>query len=551
MITRGANFKQFPINISGSSTFGRYPKISNESTYNMFTSDNFLVDYAGYQKTTFNNTLDGSLGSVGRGIHTSIKLNRLVLVVDDRVWLVNVTFNQGNDMAITSTPIQIGVLNTLTGPVYITENNKPQIVISDNTSIYFYDPSLTPPFQVATENGTLPISFTPGYIDFHDTYILAAASNDLFYSPPANNTWRLGIIDPSTGKLIFPNDTPNIGLLQTKPDNTQAVVRFPSRGNMIMVMGETVSEPWYDTANQLFPYQRSSSFSVDYGCLNPATIASLDEMVVWLAANEKSGPIIVYSTGGEVQKITTDGIDYLFSNLTNPSDARAFLYQQDGHLFYHINFYTDNLSLFYDFNTQKFYNASDENGNYFIADQVAFFNNQYYFITRNNGFMYAFDTIYTTYNGAEIPRIRRCRNIRNPDQTYSIINDAGFTIEQGDNNPLSNGIENIVITNHGSGYTTATISFVGGNGLNAMATATISGGSITGITITNPGQNYTYPPSVVITGDGFGAVATTTLTSTSSVVNLSISTDGGETFGSEWAYVLNPNGQRTRSCGGN
>ena len=47
------------------------------------------------------------------------------------------------------------------------------------------------------------------------------------------------------------------------------------------------------------------------GCINPATIAALDEYVVWLAQNEKSGPIIMYSTGGMPKKITTDGIDYL------------------------------------------------------------------------------------------------------------------------------------------------------------------------------------------------------------------------------------------------
>jgi hypothetical protein len=516
----------------------------------MFSSDNFLVDYAGYARVIFNVTQSGALGSIGRGIHTSIKLNRLITVVDNKVWLINITFNQATQQPVPQIPIQIGTLNTFTGPVYITENNKPQVVISDNTAIYYFDPSLTPSFNVATQANGQPISFTPGFIDFHDTYILVAASNDLFYTPPANNTWRIGIISadashPATvGKLVFNNDSASIGLLQTKPDNVQAVVRFPSRGNLIMVMGETVSEPWFDVANQLFPYQRSNSYSIDYGCVSPSTIASNEEMVVWLAQNEKSGPIIVYSTGSEFKKITTDGIDYLFAQLTNPADSQGFLYQQDGHLFYHINFYTDNLSLYYDFNTGKFYNASDEHGNYFIANEIAFFQNQYWFVTKNDGFMYAFDTIYTTYNGAEIPRIRRCRNARNPDQTYSIANDCGFTIEQGDNNPLSNGIANAVILNGGTGYTHATAQFVGGNGLNAMMTLTVSGGKVTGYTIINPGQNFTYPPSIVITGDGTGASMVCTLTSTSSVVNLSVSYDGGETFGSEWAYVLNPNGVR-------
>ena len=48
-ITRGDNFKPVPLNIVGSSVFGRYSKISTERTTNMFISQDFLVDYTGYQ----------------------------------------------------------------------------------------------------------------------------------------------------------------------------------------------------------------------------------------------------------------------------------------------------------------------------------------------------------------------------------------------------------------------------------------------------------------------------------------------------------------------
>lgn len=421
MIRRGQNFKSVPLNIVGSSSFGRYPKISNERTYNMFTSDGFLIPYAGYEIAI----PAAQLGTIGRAIHTSTKLGRIVAVYDNKVYLINLFYDHSTEMAFDQSIVQIGTLNTNQGIVYITENNKPQIALSDGVSIYIYDPTLTPVFQEA------PINFIPGYIDFHDTYFLNAASEDQTYFPPANNTWRLS---GQNNGLSWPTVAQNIGLLQTKPDNTQAVVRFPSKGNMIIVMGTTVTEFWFDTGAQLFPYQRNNQATIDYGCLSPATIAATDELVVWLAINEKSGPIIMYTTGGMPEKITTDGIDYLFSQLTDPADSRAFLYRQDGHLFYQINFYTDNLSLFYDFNTQKFFHTTDENLNHSIIDQVAFFNNQYYFITKNNGNLYALDTIFETYAGAEIPRIRTCQNIRLPSQEYFIVNDIGFTIESGETN---------------------------------------------------------------------------------------------------------------------
>jgi hypothetical protein len=532
MINRSPRFKSFPLNISGSSTFGRYPKISIEKTYNMFVSDGWTIPYAGYMSVPLM-----TLGSISRGIHTSTKLNRLIAVIDNKVYSINIFFNQNINMTFDTQLIQIGVLNTSSGVVYITENNRPQLVISDNQNIYFYDPTLTPSFQVATADGTNAINFTPGYIDFHDTYILCSASNDATYEPPANNTWRLGTYNDD-GLLVFPSDAAHVGLLTTKPDNTQAVVRFPSKGNMIFVMGKVVSEAWMDTGYQLFPYTRSNQMSIDYGCLNPATVATLDQMVVWLGANEKSGPIILFSTGGLPEKITTDGIDYLFSQLSNPADSKGFLYRQDGHLFYHINFYTDNLSLFYDFNTNKFYHACDENLNYFIAPQVAFFNNQYYFIANpkpNNPssscLLYAFDTIFTTYDGAEIPRFRTCKNVRDVNQEPFIANDCGFTIETGET-PYQEEItgplflvtqDNQFIITQGDFifFITQDSNFI----------------------LTQDNKNIV-SQEVDITDFDFLISQQQDIIYVEPRVDMSISYDGGASFSSDFPYVLNPLGQR-------
>lgn len=536
MISRGQNFQEVPINICGSSVFGRYPKISIEKTYNMFMSDNFMVPYAGYQIAILS-SLFGN-GVTGRGIYASSKLGRMIVVIDNRVYLVNLFFDQSLAMAFDSQIIQIGTLQTSSGVVYISENNKPQILISDNTALYLYDPTLSPIFRAVPN-----LSFTPGYITFHDTYFLCAASQDNFYNPPATNTWRLS---GQNDGLTWLNNAASIGLLQTKPDKTQAVVRFPSKGNMIYVMGSTVTEPWFDVGNLLFPYQRNNQASIDYGCLNAATVAYMDELVVWLAANEKSGAIIMYSLGGEPKKITTDGIDYFFSQLTNPADSQAFLYRQDGHLFYHINFYTDNVSLFYDFNTDKFYHACDQDLNYFIAAQVAFFNNQYYFISKNDGNLYAFDTIYTTYQNLdlaghvithEIPRFRTCKNLRTPNQEYKIINDVGFTIETGETNYQQQdlGGDPFWITQDGQ--------FVISQGTSDFL-ITQDGNFI----LTQDSANTLIAQSVDLTNfdyfifnqkpnTGFGPLSLPR-------VDLSISYDGGATFGHDYPYVLNPIGLR-------
>jgi hypothetical protein len=533
MIARGPNFQQFPLNIVGSSIFGRYPKISIEKTYNMFMSDNFMVPYAGYNigipASQFLNAIEG------RAIFTSTKFDNLVVVQGTNVFLVNIVYSQSQEIIEFFQVFRIGQLQTQTGVVYVAENNKPQIGLSDGTAFYLYDPTLSPVFRA------VPLNFTPGYLTFHDTYFILAASNDTFYSPPANNTWRLS---GQNDGLVWNSDSASIGLLQTKPDNVKAVVRFPSKGNMIFVMGSIVTEAWFDTGAQLFPYQRNNQFNIDYGCLQPATVAYMDEIVVWLAQNEKSGPIIMYSDGGMPKKITSDGIDYFFSTLEDPTDSQAFLYRQDGHLFYHINFYTDNLSLFYDFNTQKFYHACDQNLNYFIASEVAFFKNQYYFITRNNGNLFVFDTSITTYEDVdtmgnrsinEIPRIRTCGNVRTPDQDYRIINDLGFTIESGETDYQQQSLGPIILITQASEHLITQGEYLG--------FITQSGDDlVTQDNLYLVSQQHQEGTSATLIAQQEGNTGTSNLSLPH--VDLSISTDGGASFGTEWAYYLPPVGHR-------
>jgi hypothetical protein len=423
-MARSRQLQQEKLNIVGSSTFGRYPKISVEKTYNMFMSDGWLVPYSGYLAIRDGDGSVVSLGKEGRGIFTSTILNKMIVIVDNAAYTVEVQFNIKTNKPFLFVKTFIGNLNSLKGPVYLAENNAGQIAIVDGAKIYIYQPSVSPLLSVVSFDQPQD-EFFPGYITFQNTRFIATSVG--------TPNWRLSI--SNNGKL-WPGPSSDVaasytGALETKGNNTVGVVRFPGQGNMLFVMGQTVVESWFDTGYQLFPYTRNTSFNIDYGCLSPATIASMDQIVVWLAINEKSGPIIMASDGGAPEKISTDGLDYLMSQFINPSDSAAFIVRQDGHLIYHINFYTDNISFFYDFNTKLLYHACDEKLNYFIARSVAFYNDQYYFVSNNNGSIYAFDTIYTTFNGAVIPRFRTTKSTRWLDQNNREINEIGFTMEQG------------------------------------------------------------------------------------------------------------------------
>lgn len=109
--------------------------------------------------------------------------------------------------------------------------------------------------------------------------------------------------------------------------------------------------------------------------------------------------------------------------------------------------------------------------------------------------------------------------------TVSITSGEGATAEAV---LTATGVQYVNVGNGGSGYTSATVSFVADHGAGAVATATISGGSITGINVTSAGSGYTVPPTVVITGNGSGAVATSQLYATS--VDYLTITDSGQYY---------------------
>ena len=117
-------------------------------------------------------------------------------------------------------------------------------------------------------------------------------------------------------------------------------------------------------------------------------------------------------------------------------------------------------------------------------------------------------------------------------QVGEIVNDAaGITVTPPGSGAtgtavLGFGVASATVDSGGSGYNTATVSFTGGGGTGAAATATIVGNAVTAITIDTPGTGYTTAPTITITGDGTGATATAVLDATGSVKSITVTAGG-------------------------
>jgi hypothetical protein len=217
----------------------------------------------------------------------------------------------------------------------------------------------------------------------------------------------------------------------------------------------------------------------------------------------------MYTTGGNLKEVSTDGIDYLLSTLTAPEDCSGFLVKLDGHLFYQVTFKTDNITLALDLTNETFFTITDENMDYHPARKIVYFNNTYYFVSFNDSNLYQFGTQFTTYQyqdkKEEIPRVRICSPIRLPSQRPMIFKSLGFTIEQGQPNFYNETFPEIMITEIDEDIMI----------------------SETGATMITEGSNVPIENAA-----------------TNMTVFLGLSRDGGETFGNNVALSMNPTGKR-------
>lgn len=500
------SFQTVPLKMVGSSVFGRYPKISVEQTFNMIVSDGWLVDYAGYDyaiRDQTGNVIPINPNGTGRGIYHSTISNRLYACIYNGIYLItpNLSFTL------------VGSLNTYTGDVFFAEDTDDHIAICDKTTIWIYTKT-TGTFQQATLDGVNPLDFLPGYIAFQDDRFISVDLN--------SSSWRLS--DPLNNNTQFPDDPQHVGGFQLKADVPVAAMPFPGLGSLLFVMGSIGTMLWQDVGATLFPYQQVTGINIDYGCLSADTIAALDVYVCWLGGNEKAGPVILVSTGGEPNAISTDGINFLLASLTAPSDSHAFMFREDGHIFYQITFVTDNLSLVYDFTTNLFFTLTDTYMNYHPAKKIAYFNNTYYFVSLNDGNLYQMSTKITTYTTNLIPRVRVLPTFRLPDNSPFVTQDITFTMEQGfdGSNQNSNQLEpNLLIT---EGQFNKTLSPITHQGL---IIKTQDGRElITQNNLSNPEINTVLP---------FLPLPR---------VDLSISQDGGYVFSNYDGMQMNPLGYR-------
>lgn len=138
----------------------------------------------------------------------------------------------------------------------------------------------------------------------------------------------------------------NTNIISTFPDN---VVSMIVDHRQIWLLGAKASEVDYDTGNSPVPFGAAPGGFIEEGCGAQFATVQLDNSVMWIGARNNEGVGMAWRASGYTPtRISTHAVETAWQNYPTMADARAFVYRDQGHKFWVINFPSGNATWVYD-----------------------------------------------------------------------------------------------------------------------------------------------------------------------------------------------------------
>jgi hypothetical protein len=211
---------------------------------------------------------------------------------------------------------QIGALNTSEGVVSMADNGT-HLVLVDGTDGYVWNMS-TDAFAEISDPDFKPAD--------HVAYI------DGFFIFNESGTQRFFFSDLNSTDL----DALDIGSATGSPD---ILVGLVAHNQSLVLFGAQSFEVFYNSGDANETFQRIQGAVGGVGCSAPHSIQSLQESVYWLGGDKTGSGIVYRSQGYQAVRISTPAIESVIRSIPveDLADARAWTYQQGGHVFYCLN----------------------------------------------------------------------------------------------------------------------------------------------------------------------------------------------------------------------
>lgn len=190
-------------------------------------------------------------------------------------------------------------------------------------------------------------------------------SQPYFTSGMEGDEITFSLADPQGGPALFytpqaPYSTTwNASYYAFKDAFSDELVTLREMKELLWLIGEQTSEPWYNAGAQYFTFQRLSGAMLQIGCKAAASLARIthggqtsllygEDSLIWFGRSDRGENQVILLTGLTYQIVSTPAIENIFATYATTADAIGWTYHEDGHEFYMLTFPTEDTTWCYD-----------------------------------------------------------------------------------------------------------------------------------------------------------------------------------------------------------
>lgn len=151
----------------------------------------------------------------------------------------------------------------------------------------------------------------------------------------------------------------NFATAESAPDNTLAVHAF---NEYVYLFGEYTIESWYNSGVGSPPFDRIQGGTMNVGTSSPYSIATSSDFMYFIGHDRQAYRV----SATQLQPITPPAIAAAFEDFDVVSDARGFIVNTEGQVFYILNFITEQKTFAYSETSNAWFELSTgaDQGNY-------------------------------------------------------------------------------------------------------------------------------------------------------------------------------------------
>ena len=208
-----------------------------------------------------------------------------------------------------------GALLTTTGNVGMAWGTT-QLVIVDGPNGYVFTLSSNAFARITDPDwpGSDRVDYLDGF------FLLKAPDSQQFYVTAIDDATSIDALDFASA--------------ESSPDDLVAHIVVNQRAYLL---GELVTEIWFNAGGEDFPLARSSGETIDVGCMAKWSVCKADAGLLWVGRDLNGAGIVYKASGGPPQRISTTAVEEALQGSSDLSGAVAYVYQDHGQTFYAIN----------------------------------------------------------------------------------------------------------------------------------------------------------------------------------------------------------------------